>query len=62
MLQCWGARPKFIRLHPMEEQVRRLGKKLSDKDWETIASYLDIRDELEYQSVKQALRFSKYVK
>ena len=46
----------------LEEQVRALSKKLPARDRETLESYLELRDELEYQSVKTALRFSKYVK
>ena len=46
----------------MEERVRALAEKLSDDDRELLECYLDLRDELEYQSVKTALRFSKYVK
>lgn len=46
----------------MEERVRALMVKLPARDRELLESYLDIRDELEFQSVKTALRFSKYVK
>lgn len=46
----------------LEERVRVLAEKLSDDDRELLECYLDLRDELEYQSVKTALRFSKYVK
>ena len=46
----------------MEERVRALIVKLPVKDRELLESYLDIRDELEFQSVKTALRFSKYTK
>ena len=46
----------------MEERVRALIVKLPVKDRELLESYLDIRDELEFQSVKMALRFSKNVK
>ena len=46
----------------LEERVRALAEKLSDNDRQLLEGYLDLRDELEYQSVKTALRFSKYVK
>ena len=46
----------------LEEQVRELERKLPRKDRETLENYLNMRDELEFQSVKMALRFSKYVK
>ena len=46
----------------MEERVRAFMDRLPAPDRELLKSYLDIRDELEFQSVKTALRFSKYVK
>ena len=46
----------------MEERVRAWLRKLPAAEREVLESYLDIRDELEFQSVKTALRFSKYVK
>ena len=46
----------------MEERVRAWMCKLPADERELLESYLDIRDELEFQSVKTALRFSKYVK
>ena len=46
----------------MEERVRALMSRLPDSDRELLQGYLEIRDDLEYQSVKTALRFSKYVK
>ena len=46
----------------MEERVKEMMQRLSASDRELLKSYLDIRDELEFQSVKIALRFSKYVK
>ena len=46
----------------MEERVRAWMRKLPAAERELLESYLDIRDELEFQSVKTALRFSKYVK
>lgn len=46
----------------LEARVRVLAERLPDAERELLESYLDIRDELEYQSVKLALRFSKYVK
>lgn len=46
----------------LEERVRTMAEKLSDEDRELLEGYLDLRDELEYQSVRTALRFSKYVK
>lgn len=46
----------------LEARVRGIMEKLSPEDRETLESYLDMRDELEYQSVKTALRYSKYVK
>ena len=46
----------------MEERVRAMMVGLQARDRELMESYLDIRDELEFQSVKTALRFSKYIK
>ncbi len=46
----------------LEIRVHKLMEGLTESDRETLKSYLDIRDELEYQSVKTALKFSKYVK
>ena len=46
----------------MEERVRELMINLPASDREVLESYLEIRDELEFQSVKTALRFGKYVK
>ena len=46
----------------MEERVRKLMSRLPEQERKLLESYLDLRDELEYQSVKVALRFSKYVK
>ena len=46
----------------MEARVRVLMDRLPASDRELLESYLDIRNELEFQSVKTALRFSKYVK
>ena len=46
----------------IEERVRDLMTRLPVSDRELLESYLDIRNELEFQSVKIALQFSKYVK
>ena len=46
----------------MEERVRELMVSLPASDRELLESYLDIRDELEFHTVKTALQFSKYVK
>lgn len=46
----------------LEVRIRALAEQLSDDDRLLLESYIDMRDELEYQSVKTALRFSKYVK
>ena len=46
----------------MEERLRAFMIRLPASDRELLESYLDIRDELEFQSVKTALRFGKYVK
>ena len=46
----------------LEEQMRKIADRLPREDKEIWKEYLDMRDELEYQSVKTALRFSKYVK
>ena len=46
----------------LEAHVRELAVKLSARDRKMLVGYLELRDELEYQSVKTALRFSKYIK
>jgi len=46
----------------LEERIRALAGKLPAEDRDVLENYLDVRDELEFQSVKTALRFSKYVK
>ena len=46
----------------LEERVRVFIEGLPEEDRVMLESYLDVRDELEYQSVKTALRFSKYVR
>ena len=46
----------------LEQRVRDVTERLSGDDRELLSSYLDMRDELEYQTVKLALRFRKYVK
>jgi len=45
----------------LEARVRALAEQLSAEDRLLQESYIDRRDELEYQSVRAALRFSKYV-
>lgn len=46
----------------LEARVLDMMENLSTHDRQVLESYLDMRDELEYQTVKTALRFSKNVK
>lgn len=46
----------------LEMRVRDIAENLPIFDRQVLESYLDMRNELEYQAVKTALRFSKNVK
>lgn len=46
----------------LEVRVREMMENLSGHDRGILETYLELRDELEYQTVKAALRFSKNVK
>ncbi len=43
----------------LEERVQEILNGLADSERCTLQSYIALRDELEFQSVKQALRFRK---
>ena len=43
----------------LENRLQELSERLSEQDRQIIKAYLDIRDELEFQSVKTALRWEK---
>lgn len=43
----------------LEYQLRELSDSLPEHDRQIIEAYLDIRDELEFESVKTALRWGK---
>lgn len=43
----------------LENQLWELSERLPEHDRQIIEAYLDIRDELEFQSVKTALRWGK---
>ena len=43
----------------LESQLRELIDRLPEHDRQIIVAYLDIRDELEFQTVKTALRYGK---
>ena len=43
----------------LEHQLEELAEKLPEHDRQIMKAYLDIRDELEFQSVKTALRWGK---
>lgn len=43
----------------MEQKVRKIMEKLSRSDRLVLQGYIDLRDELEYQSVKVAMKLSK---
>ena len=43
----------------LEERLRDILEKLSDDDRQVMESYLDLRNELEFQSLKTALRWGK---
>lgn len=42
-----------------ETRIRQIIEKLSTDDKEIVETYLDLRDELEIQTVKIAMRFAK---
>ena len=46
----------------LEERVRALARTLPTEQRCTIEAFLDIRDELEFQSVKIAMKFGKHLK
>ncbi len=46
----------------MEERVRAIARSLPSKQRAIIEAFLDIRDELEFQSVKTAMKFGKHLK
>ena len=46
----------------MEERVRNIASRLPPKEKQIIEAFLDIRDELEFQSVKVAMQFGKHLK
>ena len=46
----------------LEEQVRAIAGRLPRKERKIMEAYLDIRDELEFQSVKVAMQFGKHLK
>ena len=46
----------------LEEQVRTIASLLPPKEQQIIEAFLDIRDELEFQSVKVAMQFGKHLK
>lgn len=43
----------------LEEELRNLAGKLPDYERQVIEAYVDIRDELEFESIKTALRWGK---
>lgn len=43
----------------LEDRLRELSDQLPEHDRQIIEAYLDIRDELEFQTVKTALRWGK---
>lgn len=43
----------------LENRLQELSERLSEHDRQIIEAYLDIRDELEFQCVKTALRWGK---
>ena len=46
----------------LEERLRSVAAKLNEQDRLIVESYIDMRDELEFQSVKAALKFGKLQK
>ena len=46
----------------LEERVRAIASRLPRKERKIMEAYLDIRDELEFQSVKVAMQFGKHLK
>lgn len=43
----------------LEDQLQELSERLPEQDRQIIKAYLDMRDELEFHSVKTALRWGK---
>lgn len=46
----------------MEERVRRIAEELPELQRMIIEDFLNIRDELEFQTVKVAMRYGKHLK
>ena len=46
----------------LEERVRALAQSLPGDQRQTIEAFLELRDELEYQSVKTAMAYGKHLK
>ena len=46
----------------LEQQVRSIAQTLPAKQRQVIEAFLELRDELEFQSVKTAMRYGKYLK
>ena len=46
----------------LEERVRSLARILPTEQRDIIEAFLDIRDELEFQTVKVAMKFGKHLK
>ena len=46
----------------LEERVRAIIGRMPLKERQVLEAYLDIRDELEFQSVKVAMQFGKHLK
>lgn len=46
----------------LEERVRAIARKLPGEERMTIEDFLELRDELEFQSVKVAMRYGKHLK
>ncbi len=62
----WESTPEEIYLQDLaaycaclEDRVRSLADSLPSEDRALLESYLDLRDELEFQSVKRALKIAK---
>lgn len=43
----------------LETRLREIAERLPDHDRQIIEAYLDIRDELEFETIKTALRWGK---
>ncbi len=43
----------------LKERLRDMAERLSDNDRQIVGAYFDVRDELEFQTVKTALRWGK---